>query len=88
MVTARDSHRNHVKSNLPSTKQKQSSPDALSFKKVKKKLRKVLDRGYITLVEDVKSLTHFFPDPNNWKVVDGKRLSDDIRMVYDTTRSG
>ena len=88
MVTARDGHRNYVKSNLPSSKQKQSSTEASSFKKVKKKLKRVLDRRYITLVDDVRFLTHFFLIPKTWKVVDGKQVPDDIRMVYDATRSG
>ena len=87
MVTARDGHRNYVKSNLPSSKQKQSSPEASSFKKVKKKLKRVLDRRYITLVDEVRSLTHFFPVPKPWKVMDGKRVPDDIRIADDETRS-
>ena len=44
-------------------------------------------RGYITLVDDIRFLTHFFLVPKTWKVVDGKQVPDDIRMVYDATRS-
>ena len=88
MATARDGRPNYVKSELPNSMYKQSSPDISSIKKVKKKLKKVLDRRYINLVDKVKSLTHFFSVPKTWKVVEGKRIADDIKMVYDATRSG
>ena len=68
--------------------QKQNYPDAGSFEKVKKKLAKVLSRGYISLSSEVKSLTHFFPVPKTWKVVASKWVPDDIRMVYDATQLG
>ena len=72
MATARDGRPNYVESELPNSMYKQSSPDISSIKKVKKKLKKVLDRRYITLVDTVKSLTHFFSVPKTWKVVEGK----------------
>ena len=87
-MTARDGRHNYVKGDLPVCIQKQQSPDAGSFKMVKKKLAKVLSRGYISLNSKVKSLTHFSPIPKTWKVVNSKRVPDDIRMVYDATRSG
>ena len=68
--------------------QKQNYPDAGSFEKVKKKLTKVLSRGYISLSSEVKSLAHFFPVPKTWKVVASKWVPDDIRMVYDATHLG
>ena len=68
--------------------QKQHSPESGSFQKVKTKLSKVLARGYIMLSSEVKSFTHFFPVPKTWKVEGSKRVTDDIRMVYDATRSG
>ena len=67
---------------------KKNYPDAGSFEKVKKKLAKVLSWEYISLSGEVKSLTHFFPVPKTWKVVGSKWVPDDIRMVYDSTRSG
>ena len=88
MVSARDGRPNFIKNELSECRQKQSSPDVATFQKVRKKLKKVLDRGYVNLVDEVKSLTHFFPVPKTWKEVDGKQVPDDIRMVYDVTRSG
>ena len=40
------------------------------------------------MVDKIKSLAHFFQVPKTWKIVEGKRVSDDIRMVYDATCSG
>ena len=40
------------------------------------------------LSSEVKSFTHFFPVPKTWKVEGSKRVTDNIRMVYDATRSG
>ena len=60
MVTAKDDHPKYIKSVLPLSKQKERLPDASSVSKVKKKLKIVLDRGYISLVDEVKSSTHFF----------------------------
>ena len=54
---ARDGHSNYIKSDLSNSIQKQSAPNVSSLKKVKKKLIKVLDRGYIPLLDDVRSLT-------------------------------
>ena len=68
--------------------QKQHSPESGSFQKVKTKLSKVLARGYIMLSSEVKSFIQFFPVPKTWKVEGSKRVTDDIRMVYDATRSG
>ena len=48
----------------------------------------MLARGYIKISDEVKSLTHFFPVPKTWKLKHSKRFPDDIRMVYDATRSG
>ena len=60
MVTAKDDHPKYIKSVLPLSKQKERLPDTSSVSKVKKKLKIVLDRGYISLVDEVKSSTHFF----------------------------
>ena len=87
-MTAKNTRHNYVKGDLPVCIQKQNSSDAGSFKKVKKKRVKVLSRGYISLNSKVKSLTHFFPVPKTWKVVDSKRVPDHIRIVIDATRSG
>ena len=56
--------------------------------KIKEKLKKVIDRGYITPCDRVQSLTHFFSVPKTYLEVNGKKVVDDIRMVYDSTRSG
>ena len=77
-----------MKSELTNSRQKQNSPGTTPIKKVKKKLKKVLDRGYINLVDKIKSLAHFFQVPKTWKIVEGKLVADDIRMVYDATCSG
>ena len=87
MISVRDGHPNYIKGSLPVCLQKQHSSESGSFEKAKKKLTKVLARGYIRLSSEVKSLTHFFPVPNTWKVEGSKRVPDDIRMVYDATRS-
>ena len=36
----------------------------------------------------MKSPTHFFLVPKTWKKINDKKVADDIRMVYDATRSG
>ena len=54
---------------------------------MKKKLANVLARGYISLSDDIKLLTYFFPVPKTWKIKVSKRVPGDIRMVYDVTRS-
>ena len=66
--------------------QAQSPHNAEFMAKVKGKLRKVIDRGYITSCDKVESLTHFFPLSKTYSKVDGKKEIDNIRMVYDTTR--
>ena len=88
VISARDSRLNYIKGYLLECEQKQNALEALSFKKVKKKLKKVLARGYISLNDEVKWLTYFFPVQKTWKVDNSKCVSDDIRMVYDTTRYG
>jgi len=54
MKTAKDGKSNYIKNDLPCSKQKQSSLGASSIKKAKEKLKKVLDRGYISLVYEVR----------------------------------
>ena len=49
--------------------------------KVKEKIQRVIDNGYIELrdIEDVKSLMYYFHVPKG---------EDDIRMVYDGSKPG
>ena len=76
---ARDGARVWVGADLPSCKEKQRVPKDPDIKaKVRKKVNKVRERGYLG-AGIVKSLTSFF------EVLKGL---DDIRMVYNATSSG
>ena len=87
-ISSRDGRSNFLREKLPESRDFQRAPDPTMFDKVKRKLRKARARGYLRMSNSVKSLTHFFPVPKTWKKVEGKRIADDIRMVYDATRSG
>ena len=52
---------------------------------MKGELMDVRRKGYFGSEVEVKSLTHFPPIPKTWKEEGGKKLVDDIRMVYDAT---
>ena len=67
--------------------QKQKSPGATSLKKVKKKLTNILARGCIAMSDELKPLDQFFPFPETWKIVEPNRVSNDIMMFCDATRS-
>ena len=88
VISAKDSQPNYIKGDLLECEQRNHTPEASSFKKVKKKLKKMFARGYISLNDKVKSLTLFFPVPKHLKVGNSKRVPDIIRIVYDATRSG
>ena len=76
---ARDGARVWIGANLPSCKEKQRVPKDPEIKaKVRKKVNKVRERGYLSS-GIIKSLTSFF------EVMKGL---DDIRMVYNATSSG
>ena len=60
-------------------RRQRANPDVKSRAKEKKKLSKVRQRGYIAPTNGIKSLTSFFSVPKG---------EDDIRMVYDGTKSG
>ncbi|KAL7559822.1 hypothetical protein ACA910_003985 [Epithemia clementina (nom. ined.)] len=61
------------------TRRQQNPLDPQTREKEKAKLSKVRQRGYITPLENIKSLTNFFSVPKG---------DADIRMVYDGTKSG
>ena len=84
----RNGRPNYVICQLPSRIQGQRPPNAEFTMRVKEKLRKVIDREYITPCDKVESLTRFFPVSKTYLEVNGKKDIDDIRMVYDITRSG
>ena len=47
-----------------------------------------MEKGYTKSNSLVKSVTHFSPVARTWKQEDNKRVIDEIRMVYDATKSG
>ena len=55
---------------------------------MREKLSSVLKKQYISIEENVKSLTHFFPVAKTWKGEGSEKQVDEIRMVYDATKSG
>ena len=73
---------------LLESKDFQRPPDPTMFDKVKSKLNKARARGFLRMLNEVKSLTPFFPVSKTWKKVNGKKVVNDIRMLYDTTRLG
>ena len=77
--SSRDGRKNYVKGELPNDLSPPLPPNKEFLEQVKKKLNKVKDREYVRMGVDVKSLTHYFPVPKG---------TDDIRMVYDASRSG
>ena len=68
-----------MKGELPKDLLPPLPPNQEFLEQVKKKLNKVKDREYVRMGVDVKSLTHYFSVPKG---------TDDIRMVYDASRSG
>ena len=60
-------------------RRQQANKDAKMRKCEKKKISKVRHQGYIAPTSNIKSLTSFFSVPKG---------EDDIRMVYDGTKSG
>ena len=76
---ARDGAKIHVQGELPRYVKPQKAPKkGLNLKLVKEKLSDVRSKGYIAKGE-VKSITSFFDVPKG---------SNDIRLVYDATKSG
>ena len=70
-VTIRDGRPNFVREGLPSSSVPQT-PTAKEFvSRVKKKLKVVREKGYLSCDQGVKSLTHFFPVAKTWKQEDG-----------------
>lgn len=65
----------------PTTKFPQSFVDEEIQLKVKEKIQRVINNGYIELrdIEEVESLMYYFHVPKG---------GDDIRMVYDDSKSG
>lgn len=62
----RDRIHNYIVGLLPSRIQAQRVPNDDFLLKVKKKLKKVIDRGYITSCDKVNSLTHSFHVPKSY----------------------
>ena len=77
--SSRDGRNNYVKRELPKDFSPPLPPNKEFLEQVKNKLNEYKDREYVRMGVDVKSLTHYVPVPNG---------TDDIRMVYDTSRSG
>ena len=48
----------------------------------------MLKKRYIKLDCNIKSFTHYLPVPKTWKTVGDTKVVDNIRMVYDATKSG
>ena len=67
----RDCRPKYVIGTLLSRIQAQRPPNAEFLVKVKEKVDKVIDRGYITPCDKVKSLTLFFPISKTYLEVDG-----------------
>ena len=87
-VTARHGRPNFVREVLPSSSVPQA-PTAKDFaSRVKEQLKVVRKKGYVSCDQGVKSLTHFFPVGKTWKQENGVKTVDEIRIVYDTTKSG
>ena len=74
--------------NLPESRDLKRVPDPTIFDKVKRKLEKSRAQGYLRMSNEVKYLTNFFLVPKIWKKVNGKKVADNIRTVYDAIRSG
>ena len=65
------------------------TPVQVDFReRVRRKLVSVLDKGYIKPSPNIESLTHFFSVAKTWKDGSSAKVVDDIRMVYNTTKSG
>ena len=56
--------------------------------RVRVKLNSVRNKRYIRLNEMIKSFTNFFPVAKTMKITDSVESIDEIRMVYDTNKSG
>ena len=55
--------------------------------RVREKLKVVREKGYTTCDQEVKSLTQLFPIAKTWKQKNGENIVDEVRMVYDATKS-
>lgn len=55
---------------------------------VRRKLKKVLKKGYIKLNCNIKSLNHYCPASKIWKTVGNTKVVDDNQIVYDATKYG
>ena len=86
--SSRDGRKNYIRDKLPINSVPQT-PVQVEFRdRVKSKVISVLDKGYIKPNSNVKSLTHFFQVPKTWKDGPSAKVVDEIRMVYDATKSG
>ena len=62
---------------------------AAEFKeRVRENLSLVLRKEYVVVKDEVKYLTHFPPVAKTWKGEGAEKRVDEIRMVYDATKSG
>ena len=52
------------------------------------KLNSVRDKSYIRLNEKVKYFTNLSPVAKTMKIADSEEVIDEIRMIYDATKSG
>ena len=87
-VSIRDGRKNFVRETLPLNSVPQTPTSSEFVSRVKEKLKVVREKGYITSQQKVKSLTHFFPVAKTWRKEEGKNVVDEVRMVYDATKSG
>ena len=53
-----------------------------------KELSSALKKGYVAIEENAKFLTHFSPVAKTWKGEEFEKKVDEMRMVYDATKSG
>ena len=71
---------------MPSNSVPKSAVGAEFKDRVRTKLSSVLKKGYVSIGENVKSLTHFFLVAKTWKGEGSEKIVDEIRMVYDAAK--
>lgn len=86
-MTVRDGRPNFVLEVLPSSSVPQNLTAKDFVSRVKEKLKVVREKGYVSYDQGVKSLTHFFPVAKTWKEENEVKTVDEIRIVYDATKS-
>lgn len=73
---------------MPTNSVPQSDVGAKFKERVRKKLSSILRKRYVVVKDNMKYLTHFPPVVRTWKDGRSKKGVDEIRMVYDATKSG